>query len=318
MHKQALDAPAAAAPDAITRISNWFHALTPEKKHSLIGGLSGAAIGGGALGLSQALAPSQQDSATGKRRKKGVLSKAVLGAILGGTAGTGLGYAGSRAGIIPTSDSGLENPGLLRRIRRERLGLPIAGGLGGLAVSLKVIDPNRQTRVSALNKLRNAYRSGRIPEKELAGLRFEIESNFGPGGPNEFGTSRRFRTMDLAHEADIAAGRVLRVPGPGLLSRLRSKLMSSGPMNSRTMLKVRGGTAAAMNRKPMLLARKWGYKLRPRKSWRSPATLFAGVAGGTGVGEVGRRTIWKEDLAAMRDTANSDAREAAIRRMEGR
>lgn len=280
MHKQAQDAPAAAAaaaPDVITRISNWFNSLNDAQKYSLIGGASGAAIGGGALALSQALAPSQQDPATGKRRKKGVLSKAVLGAILGGTAGAGLGYTGIQTGIITPAEPEARR-GWLRTALARKYQAPAAGALMGAGVGTAIVNPNMRTRAGADAKLNALLNSTKITPEQHAAARKVLDEGHKPGGIMRWFGSKRFRNMDAAKARDIQSGArpPVIVVSPGRVGKMLSGI----------------------------------------RKHKSPSTIVGSAIVGGGVGEVARRTYWKPQLDAMDANTQSRLREAAIQAME--
>lgn len=72
------------AGDAGSAIKGWYENLNPELKQTMLRGLAGAAVGGAATGGIAALTPRDRED------RKGVLSPALTGAILGGTGAAAL------------------------------------------------------------------------------------------------------------------------------------------------------------------------------------------------------------------------------------
>lgn len=79
----------AGAQAAGNSIKNWYGALNPDLKSTLMHGLAGAAIGGAATGGLASTIPEDREN------PRAVVNQALLGAILGGTAGLGV-SAGSK------------------------------------------------------------------------------------------------------------------------------------------------------------------------------------------------------------------------------
>jgi hypothetical protein len=72
--------------DAGRQISGWYGGLDQNVKRTLMQGLVGAGAGGALMGGLEAASPHD------KERKHPVVSSALMGALLGGTATAGLGY----------------------------------------------------------------------------------------------------------------------------------------------------------------------------------------------------------------------------------
>lgn len=70
--------------DVGTQLSDWYNGISPDVKHTILHGLAGAAIGGGITGGIAAATPQDPEE------RHGVMRSALLGALLGGTAGAAL------------------------------------------------------------------------------------------------------------------------------------------------------------------------------------------------------------------------------------
>jgi hypothetical protein len=90
-----------------------FSKMPDAQKELIIKSLMGAGIGAGTLGLTRALTPQDEESGKGK----GVISQALLGALLGGTAGAG--YVGAKHLLKRPPPPPREDLGLLGNAKRR-------------------------------------------------------------------------------------------------------------------------------------------------------------------------------------------------------